>query len=302
MEFRTHDAVAVLAGVRALVLAHQGERLLGDRAHRLDVLLQAQIEHRAHMQAADRGVRVPGAARAMLGEDRGEPVGVFCKMLERHRAILDKGDRLARLLHRHHHIEAGGAHLRDGGLQLGPEHLDHAAPLPAAFVEGISQRADQLAQRKQATQVLAFLVLSELDKQDRLGIPAHDARNSRLEHLDPAREAEHGAIDQLDRDRSELDDVLSRLHGAAEAAEMAGPDGAPAAQQRCELQLDPVGKAERAFGADQDMREVELVAPGHERVEIVAADPALHLREALRHGVGLARAERQQVARQQLER
>src|SRR5215475_131972 len=102
----------------------------------------------------------------------------------------------------------------------------------AALVERISQRSDQLAQRKQAAQVLAFLVLAELDKQNGFRVAAHDACNGRLEHLDRARKAKHGAIDQLDRDRTELDDVLSRLHGAAEAAEMAGPNCAPAAQHR----------------------------------------------------------------------
>src|SRR5262249_43997227 len=39
VEFRAHDAVAVLARVRALVGAHQFEGLFGDGAHRLDALL-----------------------------------------------------------------------------------------------------------------------------------------------------------------------------------------------------------------------------------------------------------------------
>ena len=43
--------------------------------------------------------------------------GVVGEMLERHRAILDEGDRLALLLHRHHDVEAGGAHIGDRGLQ-----------------------------------------------------------------------------------------------------------------------------------------------------------------------------------------
>src|SRR6478735_231124 len=50
-------------------------------------------------------------------------------MRERHRAVLDERDRFALLLHRHHDVEAGGAHLGDGGLQGGIEHLDHPAPL-----------------------------------------------------------------------------------------------------------------------------------------------------------------------------
>src|SRR5262249_28515880 len=53
------DAVAVLAGMRALVFTHHGERLFGDRAHRLDVLVEAQIQYRPHVQAADPAVRLP---------------------------------------------------------------------------------------------------------------------------------------------------------------------------------------------------------------------------------------------------
>ena len=52
--------------MRALVFAHHREGLLGDRAHLLDVELLLQVEHRPHMQAADRGVRVPGAVGAVL--------------------------------------------------------------------------------------------------------------------------------------------------------------------------------------------------------------------------------------------
>src|SRR5262249_49316427 len=63
VEFRAHDAVAVLAGMGALVGPHQLEGLFGDGAHRLDVVLEAQVEHGAHVQAADRGMRIPGAAR-----------------------------------------------------------------------------------------------------------------------------------------------------------------------------------------------------------------------------------------------
>ena len=95
VELRAHDAVAVLAGVRALVFAHERERLLGDGAHRLDVLVEPQVQDRPHMQAADRSVGVPGAAGAVLLEHLGQPRGVVGEMLQRHRAILDEGDRLA---------------------------------------------------------------------------------------------------------------------------------------------------------------------------------------------------------------
>ena len=93
------------------------------------------------------------------------------------------------------------------------------------------------------------------------------------------------------RDWPELDDVLGRVHRRMEAAEMAGTDCAPAEQRR-QLQLDPGGEAERAFRAHQDVREIEVVAAGHERVEVVAADTAQHFREARLDLVGLARADR----------
>ena len=113
VEFRAHDAVAVLAGMRALVFADHREGFLGDGAHRLDVLFELQVQHRAHMQAAFGGVRIHGAAGAVFGEDGVEPLGVIGQMRQRHRAILDERDRLALLLHRHHDVEAGGAELGD---------------------------------------------------------------------------------------------------------------------------------------------------------------------------------------------
>ena len=144
---------------------------------------------------------------------------------------------------------------------------------------GVAEVAHQFGEPQQPAEILVLVVLAELDEQDRFGIAAHHGVDRRLEHGDVAREPEHGAVDQLDRDRPELDDVLRRLHRTLEAAEVAGADRA-AAEQRRELQLDLGGKAERAFRADQDVREVDVVAAGHERIEIVAADPALHLREA----------------------
>ena len=168
VELRSHDAVAVFAGMRALVGAHEVERLFGDRAHRLDVLVEPKIEHRPHVQAADRGMRVPGAARAVFLENRGEPVGIVGEMIERHRAILDEGNRFALLLHRHHDVEAGGAHFGDRGLQLGIEHLDHAALLCARLVPADAKIADQFDESHQAADVFVPVVFGEFDEQDRV--------------------------------------------------------------------------------------------------------------------------------------
>ena len=82
---------------------------------------------------------------------------------------------------------------------------------------------------------------------------------------------------------------------------MAGADRAPAEQRR-QFQLDPGREAERALRPDQDMCEIERVAAGQERIEIVAADAALHFRKARFDFARLARADREQIARDAAQR
>ena len=50
------------------------------------------------------------------------------------------------------------------------------------------------------------------------------------------------------------------------------------------------------------MREIEIVAARQQRIEIVAADAALHVREMRDDFVRLARADRQQISRQRAQR
>src|SRR5712691_7342998 len=68
-----------------------------------------------------------------------------------------------------------------------------------------------------------------------------------------------------------------------------------AAKQRRELQFDARGKCERAFAANQYMREVDIVFPRHQRVEIVAADAPLNFGKALGNFLRLARADSEQI-------
>ena len=124
VELGAHQPVAVLARMRALVFADHRERLLGDRPHLSDFQLLLDVEHRAHMQAADRGVRVPGAVGAVLFEDPGQSIGVVGKVFEPHRAVFEKRDRFAVALHRHHDVEALRAHLPDCRLKRRVDRLD----------------------------------------------------------------------------------------------------------------------------------------------------------------------------------
>ena len=102
---------------------------------------------------------------AVLLEDGGEALGVVGEVLQRHRAVLDEGDGLSLALHRHHDVEARGAHLPHGLLAGGIRHLHHAA--------GVAEIAHQLVEAVEAAQVLGLVVLGELDQQQRVGLAAH---------------------------------------------------------------------------------------------------------------------------------
>ena len=242
MEFRAHDAVAMLAGMRSLVLAHHRERLFGDGAHGRDVLVELQVQHRAHMQAALGGMGVHGAAGAVFGEDRIQPRGIVGQMRQRHRAVLDERDRFAGLLHRHHDVEAAGAEIGDRRLQGSFGDVDHAAPFALRVVPRKAEIAHQLGELLQAPQIFVLVLFGEFDHQDGVGIAADGGRDHRLEHRDVAAQRDHGAVDQFDRDRLQLDQMLGGIHRLVEAAEMADAEHL-VADHRPQLQLDLVVKA-----------------------------------------------------------
>ena len=70
-----------------------------------------------HMQAADRGVRVPGALGAVPLEHVVQPFGVVGEVFQIDRAVLDERHRFAVALHRHHDVQPGLAHRGDVGLE-----------------------------------------------------------------------------------------------------------------------------------------------------------------------------------------
>ena len=192
----------------------------------LHVLVELQVQHGPDVQAPLRGVGIKSALCAVLLEDRGEPVGVVGEMGQRNRAVLDEGDRLALLLHRHHHVEPGGAELGDRDLKRRFGDLDDAAPLARRPIPAEAEVAHQLVEPLEAAQVLRLVLLGELDHQQRVRIAAHDRLHGRPEHGDVAPERDHGAVDQFDRDGFQGDEVLRRIHGLVEAAEVADAEHA----------------------------------------------------------------------------
>ena len=145
--------------------------------------------------------------------------------------------------------------------------------------------------------VLGLILFGEFDDQDRIGIAANGRPDDRLEHRDLAAERDHGAVDQLDRDRAQFDQMLGGIHRLVEAAEMADAQHL-VADDGPQFQLDLGGEGQRAFGADQKMRHIVGRVARHQRIEIVAADAALHFRKSLGDFLGLALAQRQHVAKQ----
>ena len=231
MEFAAHQPVAMLAGMRALVLAHHLEGFLGDGAHRLDVFLQPQVQHGPHMQAALAGMGVPGALGAVALEAFRQPRGIFRQMRQRHGAVFHEGDRLSLILHGHHDVEAGLAQFGDRGLQLGIIDLDHPAPFGALVAEIQTQIAHHLVQLRHAAGVFLFAAV-EFHQQDRLRLAAQHRFKRGMEHGNFRRQPQHGVVHQLDRDRLQGDQILGRVHRRMERAEMADPQRPPAQHRR----------------------------------------------------------------------
>ena len=143
----------MFAGMAALVLPHHGEGFLGHGTHFYCSIRRLQVDHGAYVQATDRGMGVPGARGAMLGENLGQAVGIFGQVLQAHGAVFNEGYRFAVALHGHHDVQAGFAHLPNLGLETGVRGLDHGA--------GEAQIAHQFHQLSQLSQLLITIIAGE---------------------------------------------------------------------------------------------------------------------------------------------
>src|SRR5689334_22918522 len=119
------------------------------------------VEYGAHVQTADRRVCVPRAACAVFFENAREPVRVFREMLERHRAVLDEGDRFAVAFHGHHDVEARFTDFPDIALQGWIDNLDNATRK--------TEVTHELGEPAQTLELLRAVVPGKLHQQNRLG-------------------------------------------------------------------------------------------------------------------------------------
>ena len=146
-------------------------------------------------------------------------------------------------------------------------------------------------------QIVGLIFFGEFDDQQRIGIAAHGSIDHRPEHRNVAAERDHGPVDQFHGDWPQLHQMLGGIHRLIKAAEMADAEHL-VADHGPELQLDLGRKGERAFRAYQQVRHVVRGVARHQRVEIVAADPALHFWKFFRDLGRLALAEVEHVAKQ----
>ena len=263
--FGAHQPVAVLAGIGALVLLHHRAGFLGDGAHLLGAVA-AHVEDRSHVQRADRGVRVPGAARAVLLEDVGQPLGVLGEVLERHRAILDEGDGLAVALHGHHDVQAGLAHFPHSALQAGVGDLDHAAR--------VAEIGHQLREFPELARTC-----SSANSTSRMasGSPLMNAltvrSNAGISRARPimVRSTSSTAVG-LSLTMCCVTSIAGRSAREVAHAERARPG------QRRELQVQALRPRERSLRAHQQVRGVRVRRA--KVIEVVAGDLAQHLGEA----------------------
>jgi hypothetical protein len=141
------------------------------------------------------------------------------------------------------------------------------------------------------------LRLGELDQQDCVRCAAHEALDGGFQQGDLAAKFDHRAIDQLDRRRAELDQVLCCVHGRVEGREVADTQHRLARARR-QLQADGLRIGKRPLRADQEMGQVVGLPTRDQCIDVVTADAAQKVGKAGADFLGLRRAEVQEVAEQ----
>ena len=257
MALGAHEAVAVLAGMRALVFAHESRTL--PRRWRAS----ASRPSRPCMLSTGRTCRQPTEACAYqvpsvpcLREHLGEPLGVLGEVLERHRAVLDERDRLPVALHRHHDVEAGLAHLPERA-------LERRRPCISTTASGKPRSPISSTRRCTPAACGSRVVAGELDQQDRSGSPFTKRLDHRRERRVGARQLDHRAVHELHRARASASRCAARLHRLVEAREVATPSALWLGHRR-QLEVDALEQRERAFAADQQARRGWASARGAE--------------------------------------
>ena len=251
------------------------------------------------MQGAHAGMGVPRAFGAVTMKHFGQACGVLGQVFERHRAVFDKRHRLAVALHAHHDVQPGLAHFPKRFLLRGTGHAHDRA--------GQAQIAHQFVELRKFGQLHGRVRAGKFDQQDRLRRADQRCLDHRAKCRIGNRQRDHRVIDQFDRGRAELDDMLGEIHRLMEAREIHHAQHF-VSRQRCKLQRDLPAEGEGAFGAHQQMRKighairaVGLGILAIEHVDVVARDAPQDLGHLLDNLCGFALCDLLQACDQRLQ-
>ena len=87
--FTAAQTITVFTAESAFEFAHQFAGLFTDLTHLLSTIA-SHIQDRAHMQCADRRMRIPSTFGAMAFKNLCQRTGVFSQMHQRHSAVFDE--------------------------------------------------------------------------------------------------------------------------------------------------------------------------------------------------------------------
>ena len=239
----------MLARQGAAELEHQVGHLVGDPLEPAHPVRGLQVDHRAHVQAAHRRVRVDAGDGVVAFHQREEPLDVVAQPLRRHRRVLDERHRLAVALHGHRQAERRLAEAPDARLGRGVGHPRGAAaqagaakrrarPPPCAAAD---RRRDRRRTRRRAAPSRP--------------LPRVDRRVA-VERRVLLRVAEDEVVHHLHRRRSVLEDERRRAERVEQLVELERQHGLRR-RQRHQRERGFDDEAERALGADDDAGEID---------------------------------------------
>ena len=173
------------------------------------------------MQTAHRCMGIPCTFCPVAGKNIGKTSSIFCQMFQANRAILNKGNRLGRIFHAHHNIQAGFTHFCHTPLQTCINRLDNPACPFLILVPAKTQLCHHPMQFFQTAQIFIHILFGKFHHQQGGRLAAHHLLDNWLENSDRTRQLQHRVINKLYRDRIQFDQMLGSIHRLVKGRKMA---------------------------------------------------------------------------------
>ena len=173
------------------------------------------------MEAPHRRMRIPGSLGTMPVKNTDQLIRIFGKIRQFYGAILEKGNRLCRILHAHHDVETRFAHFCNAPLHRRVNDVNHTAAPFIHLVPAKSKAGHHVMQLRHTMVVFTHVILGKFDHQQRCRTPSYRLLNNGPENGNGARQLNHRVVDQLDSHRIKRDKMLGRIHRFVKTRKMA---------------------------------------------------------------------------------